>query len=1082
MRKVCYDANTAAAHIAYSMSEVSAIYPITPSSPMAESCDEWQTQGKLNIFDKQMKIVEMQSEAGAAGAVHGSLVAGALSTTFTASQGLLLMIPNMYKIAGELLPSVFHVAARALSTHALSIFGDHSDVMATRQTGFNMICSASVQESMDLALASHLVTLYSSIPVVHFFDGFRTSHEIQKIDEITLDEIKSVVPWDKIQEFKSRALDPNHPKQMGTAQNPDIYFQNREACNIYYEKAYEHILHAFSDVEKITGRHYSPYEFYGDKDAENVVVVMGSAGETLKDYVDYANSKGEKLGVVQVRVYRPFVASAFSNSIPNSAKRICVLDRTKESGSLYEPLALDAISAMGEQNRNIKVVAGRYGIGGKEFCYKHAKAVFDNLSCDKPKNHFAVGINDDVTNSSLTVDESFDISSNCYEMRFYGLGSDGTVSANKNSIKIIGENTNKFVQGYFEYDSKKSGSVTISHLRVSDTPIRQPFNTTSCDFVACHNYSFIGKFDMLKGLKQNATVLLNTVLDEQGLSENLPRDFVEKLKQTHSRLFVVDATKIADENKLRGKINIIMQTAFFKISNIIPFDEACEKIKDATRKTYGKKGEEVVNANLAAVDQTTALLKEINVKNLKGKEIVENANQDKYYNDFIRPIILKNGDDIPVSKFSPDGSVPTDTSKFEKRGVAENVPCWIKENCIQCGRCVMSCPHACLNAKIFNDADTNIESAPAFGVKDAKYRLQLSPLDCTGCGVCSAVCPAKNKALVMTPINEILEKEKKNLEIFEQIQQIDTIFNKYSTKGLQFHKGYFEFSGACAGCGETPYIRLATALFGDKMVIANATGCSSIYGGSAPTCPYSKDKNGKGPAWASSLFEDNAEFGLGMALAESSDKSIWIVGGDGWAYDIGYGGLDHVLNSGVNVNILVLDTEVYSNTGGQSSKATPRGATAKFASAGKKMAKKNLALIAMANANCYVSQVSLGADMEQTIKAFKEAQAFDGPSIIIAYAPCISHGINMSNSSLEMKNAVASGYWTTFRYNPTLPQPLVIDSPQPTLNFKDFLLSQNRFRALSKTNPDEFDKLLQECESDAKIRRKNIEKFLKTDE
>ena len=1081
MRKVCYDANTAAAHIAYSMSEVSAIYPITPSSPMAESCDEWQAQGKLNIFDKQMKIVEMQSEAGAAGAVHGSLVAGALSTTFTASQGLLLMIPNMYKIAGELLPAVFHVAARALSTHALSIFGDHSDVMATRQTGFNMICSSSVQESMDLALVSHLSSLYSSIPVVHFFDGFRTSHEIQKIDEITLDEIKSIVPWDKIDEFKTRALNPNNPKQMGTAQNPDIYFQNREACNKFYEKAYEHILHAFSDVEKITGRHYSPYEFYGDKNAEYVVVVMGSAGETLKDYIDYQNSNGQKLGIVQVRVYRPFVASAFCQSIPLSAKRICVLDRTKESGSLYEPLALDVISALNEQGRNIQVFAGRYGLGGKEFCYKHAKSVFDNLGQPHPKNHFTVGIIDDVTNSSLPLDHDFDISTNCYEMRFYGLGSDGTVSANKNSIKIIGENTNKFVQGYFEYDSKKSGSVTISHLRVCDTPIRSAFNTTSCDFVACHNYSFIGKFDMLKGLKQNATVLLNTVLDEKGLSENLPKDFVDKLKKTSSHLFVVDATKIADENKLRGKINIIMQTAFFKISNIIPFNKACDLIKAATRKTYGKKGEEVVASNLNAVDQTNALLHEINVSNLVGREIEQNSNQDGYYNDFIRPIILKNGDDIPVSKFCPDGSVPTDTAKFEKRGVAENIPQWIKENCIQCGRCVMSCPHACLAAKVFKE-DSDIESAPAFGVKDAKYRLQLSPLDCTGCGVCAAVCPAKNKALVMTETNKILEKEKNNLEKFEKIEQTDTIFNKFSTKGQQFHRGYFEFSGACAGCGETPYIRLATALFGDKMVIANATGCSSIYGGSAPTCPFSKDKNGKGPAWASSLFEDNAEFGLGMAMAEQNDKSIWIIGGDGWAYDIGYGGLDHVLNSGANVNILVLDSEVYSNTGGQASKSTPRGATAKFASAGKKMAKKNLALMAMANNNCYVAQVSLGADMEQTIKAFKEAEAFDGPSIIIAYSPCISHGIDMSSSSLEMKNAVQSGYWTTFRFNPTLENPLTIDSPAPTVDFREFLLSQNRFRSLLKTNPSEFNLLLGECEKDAKTRRKNIEKFLKNNE
>ncbi len=1082
MKKTCIDANTAASHIAYLFSEVSAIYPITPSSPMAEACDEWCSQNKRNIFDKTLKIVEMQSEAGAAGAVHGSLVGGALSTTFTSSQGLLLMIPNMYKIAGELLPTVFHVSARALSTHALSIFGDHSDVMATRATGFNMIASSSVQESMDMALASHLSTLYSSIPIVHFFDGFRTSHEIQKVDMIELDDVKPYVPWDKIKEFKDRALTPDHPKQIGTAQNPDIYFQNREACNIYYNNAISHIEKAFSDVEKITGRSYKPFEYYGDKNAEFVVVAMGSATQTLEDYVDFHNANQEtKIGLIKVRVFRPFSSEKFVQALPKSVRRICVLDRTKESGSLFEPLALDCIGALGEQGKSIRVIAGRYGLGGKDFCYSHCKAVYDNLISTSPKNHFTVGINDDVTKTSLYADPNFDIDTNAYEMKFYGLGSDGTVSANKNSIKIIGENTQNFVQGYFEYDSKKSGSVTISHLRTSSKPIKSAFNLTSADFVACHNYSFIGKFDMLKGLKKNGVVLLNTTLDEKELSENLPEDFVQTLKQKNAKLYTIDATKIADQNNLRGKINIIMQTAFFKITNLVEFNKACDLIKEATKKTYGKKGEDVVNANLRAVDQTNELLQEINVNSLVGKELTHDHIDMEYYKEVIRPIILKTGDDIPVSKFSADGSVPTNTAYLEKRGVSSSLPCWIKENCIQCGRCVMSCPHACLSSKIYKE-DAHLDSANAMGVAGAKYKLQLSPLDCTGCGVCSSVCPVKNKALQMVDASEILEKEKKNYEIFEKITPINNIFGKNTTKGLQFERGYFEFSGACAGCGETPYIRLMTQLFGDNMIIANATGCSSIYGGSAPTCPYSTDKDGRGPAWASSLFEDNAEFGLGIKLGADSiseGKSVWIVGGDGWAYDIGYGGLDHILLSGENVNVLVLDTEVYSNTGGQSSKSTPRGATAKFAIAGKKSAKKNLPLIAMANSSCYVAQVSLGANMEQTIKAFKEAKAFDGPSIIIAYAPCINHGINMSDSSLSMKQAVESGYWTTFRFNPTATPALVIDSPAPTKDFREFLLTQNRYRSLLKTNPQEFENLLQECAQDALKRRENIEKFLK---
>ena len=1138
MKKVCFDGNSAAAHIAYLMSEVSAIYPITPSSTMAEVCDEWQAQGKKNIFDKKLDIVEMQSEAGAAGAVHGSLVGGALSTTFTASQGLLLMIPNMYKIAGELLPCVFHVAARALSTHALSIFGDHSDVMACRATGFAMLCSSSVQESMDFALASHLATLNSSIPFLHFFDGFRTSHEIQKIDMIELEDVKKVCPWDKIEQFKSRRLNPQNPTQMGTAQNPDIYFQNREACNSYHNSVYSHVVNAFKDVEKITGRSYAPFEYVGSKTAKRVVVLMGSASETMEDYVNFSLSQGEEIGVLKVRLYRPFNSKAFCDAIPNTCEKICVLDRTKESGSLYEPLALDVISALNENGKNIKVVAGRYGLGGKEFSYSHAKAVFDNLTFENPKNHFTVGIDDDVTNTSLEVNP-FDINSNCYEMKFYGLGSDGTVSANKNSIKIIGENTQKFIQGYFEYDSKKSGSLTISHLRVSDHPIKKTFTLTSANFVACHNFSYVGKFDMLSGLKEKGTVLLNTTLSKNELSDFLPTDFVDTLKKKNAKLYIIDATKVANLCDLGNKINIVMQTAFFKITNIIDYKKARDLIKDAVRKTYGKKGEKIVNSNISAVDKTDELLEEVDISTLVGHEPQTQTCENKYYENFIRPIETKQGDSLKVSAFSPSGTVPTNTSRFEKRGVAENLPNWIPQNCIQCGQCVLSCPHACLKSKIFEGEE--LDAPNALGVPGKKFKLQLSPLDCTGCGVCASVCPVKNKALEMVRAKEILEKEKKNLEIFESLTPCANKFGSNTPKGLQFEESYFEFSGACAGCGETPYIKLATNLFGDRMIIANATGCSSIYGGSAPTCPYSQNKLGHGPSWASSLFEDNAEFGMGISIAQKSlkanaleqvnefiasnthpelnqelqslttlatptsveeiksklkslpktqlidnlinnidnliTKSVWIVGGDGWAYDIGYGGLDHILNSKENVNILVLDTEVYSNTGGQSSKSTPRGATAKFASLGKNTAKKDLGMIAMTHSNCYVAQVSLGADMLQTIKAFKEAESFDGPSLIIAYAPCINHGVNMKNSSLLMKQAVQSGYWQTYRFNPTKEQPLSVDSPAPSLDYKEFLLCQTRFKALSKTNPEQFEELLEESKNDALKRRERLLKL-----
>ena len=1153
-KKICVDGNTAAASMAYKCSEIACIYPITPSSNMAESCDEWASNNKLNIFGNPLKVVEMQSEAGAAGAVHGSLATGSLTTTFTASQGLLLMIPNMYKIAGELLPAVFHVSARAIASHALSIFGDHSDVMACRQTGFNMLCSNNVQEAQDFALISHISALKASLPFLHFFDGFRTSHEINKIEEINDDIIKEMFPYEKLEEFRKNAHNPSHPKQTGTAENPDIFFQNREACNTYYDKVYDIVKDTMIELENKTGRHYRPFEYYGNKNAKKLIVIMGSGADVVEEMLDNTDLEKNEFGLIKVRLYRPFNAKAFCELIPNSVDTITVLDRTKEPGSLGEPLYLDVVSAINENiERKIKVLAGRYGLGSKNFTPSDVYTIYQNM-LNKNKNHFTVGINDDVTNLSLKpLNFNYD-SNDIFECKFYGLGSDGTVSANKNSIKIIGENTDLFVQGYFEYDSKKSGSLTVSHLRTSSKKLKCPFFVNKFNFVAIHNYGFINRYDVLDGLKNNGTVLINTSLTEDELATYLPDNFKKHLKETNCKLYIIPAQKIANEVGLKNKINVIMQSCFFKITNIISYNDAEKYMKEFATKSYSKKGDAVVNANMLAIESATKDLIEVNVdKIVNTKTLLEEKfeSSDNYYKSIIKPINEKLGDYLPVSSFSASGTFPTDTAKFEKRGIGLSIPCWKSENCIQCGLCTLVCPHAAIRSKLIDSKDAeNLESSftlsNAYGANDKKFRIQVSPLDCTGCGSCANVCPARNKALVMTDDKSVLKQEEKNYEISEKLNNVQNPFNINTIKGIQFEKPYFEFNGACAGCGETPYIKLITQLFGKNMIIANATGCSSIYSGSAPTCPYSKDSNGCGPSWANSLFEDNAEFGYGMKLSIKTrqenfyrylqdnlnefnenykakvtniinkkdnvldseidefkletlnlfnetknsiyeniinnfdllgKKSIWIIGGDGWAYDIGYGGLDHVLASGENVNILVLDTEVYSNTGGQSSKSTPLGSIVKFASYGKRTPKKDLGQIAMTYKNVYVASVAMGADPNQLIKAVTEAEKYNGVSLIIAYSPCINHGFDLSNAQNEMKKAVQSGYWSLYRYNPNDTNPLHIDSIDPTMSYEEFLKGESRYSALTKKNPDLAKKLFEESKNNALERIQTLKKL-----
>ena len=1144
----CLDGNSACAEMAYYLSELSAIYPITPSSTMAELVDEWSQSDRKNIFNQNIIVREMQSEAGVSGALHGAVQTGSLATTFTASQGLLLMIPNMYKIAGECLPCVFHVSARAVASHALSIFGDHSDVMAVRSTGFIMISSSSVQECYDMALASHIITLKASLPVLHFFDGFRTSHEIQKICTISEENIKQIYPFEKLQDFKNRAMTPQNPVLKGSTQNPDVFFQNRERANILYKNTLKIVEETFLDIQKISKRNYKPYEYYGAQDAEFVVVLMGSAYQTVQETVDILNKMNKKVGVINVRLFRPFFSSAFCNVISTTTKKLCVLDRTKESGSVGEPLYLDVSTAVKENNLNVEVLCGRYGIGGKEFDINHATAVFLNMIQSPNKNHFTVGINDDVTNTSLQIVSQDFKDDDCIELKFYGLGSDGTVSATKNSIKIIGEDTNKYVQGYFEYDSKKSGSLTTSHIRISDKPIRKEFRTNYHDLIAIHNFTFIAKYNLIKTLKQDGIVLLNTNLNQNNIESFLPKEFVEILKSKNAQLYVIDAYKIAEEVGLGRKINLIMQTAFFKLLKAIPFEKSLEQIKQLAIKTYSKKGDQIVAKNIDAINKSINQLQKINYSSFSNflKEEINTDLNYKFFDDVILPIEKMNGDELPVSKFQTDGSMPTNTSKYLKRGISLNLPKWIKENCIQCGFCSLSCPHSAIRSLLFKN-DGNIkeefESLDATGMKGYKFKIQLSPLDCTGCGVCTNVCPAINKALKMVENEEIIEREEENFNYSQTLNLEPSIFNKYTAKGLQFFQPYFEYNSACAGCGETPYIKILTQLFGDKMIIANATGCSSIYGGSYPVCPYTKDKNGHGPAWSNSLFEDNAEYGYGMAISQNQSKrtlnnlikeilptsnqrlndlltkwqnnlncsyeeqeeivehleklnslkakeiclfkdsfvtkSIWIIGGDGWAYDIGYGGLDHILSSNENVNVMVLDSEVYSNTGGQSSKSTPKASIVKFNANGKTTKKKDLGAICMANKNCYVASVSLGADINQTIKALKEAEEFNGPSIVICYAPCINHGFDMSKSNEHMKLCVESGYWNLYRYNPKLNNPLSLDSKEPTKSYEDFLMTETRYSSLLKKDKHRAMELFEQSKKDAEERRQNLLNIIK---
>lgn len=1156
------DGNTAAAYIAYALSDVAAIYPITPSSPMAEVCDDWAAYGKKNIFGQIMKISTMQSEAGAAGAVHGSLVTGALTTTFTASQGLLLMIPNMYKIAGELLPAVFHVSARALSTHALSIFGDHSDVMGARQTGFAMLASASVQEVIDLALVSHLSTLKARIPFMHFFDGFRTSNEVQKVELIGYDEIEKIVDREAIAAFRRRALSPERPHQRGTAQNPDIYFQGREASNPYYLAAPEIVEQVMKQVYQLTGRSYGLFDYAGAPDAEAVIICMGSACDTVEETVNYLQRQGEKVGLVKVRLFRPFSADHFMAALPSSCKRIAVLDRTKEPGATGEPLYQDICTALMEQQRHLTVIGGRYGLGSKEFSPPMVQAVFDNLNAEQPKNHFTVGITDDVSHTSLAVKEAVDTCpAGVFRSKFYGLGSDGTVGANKNSIIIIGNNTELYAQGYFVYDSKKSGGITVSHLRFGPERIQSPYLIDQADFVACHNPSYITRYDLLEGIKEGGVFLLNSSWSAAEMDHRLPAGTKRTIARKKLRFYNIDAFKIAEELGLGSRINVIMQSAFFKVTGVIDTDLAFKEIEKMIHKSYGKKGAKTVEKNVAAIEKGAEALEEIRYS-AKWAEATTGASftpeeAPRAVREVIYPIIELKGDDLPVSAFNADGTVITGTTRYEKRGIAVQVPVWIPEHCIQCNQCSFVCPHAAIRpylARPENMADApqnfTVKEAGGKDVSGLLYRIQVSPLDCTGCGNCVDICPAKQPPLVMKPLDEAVEEEDANFRFAEKLPELELEIAPHTVRGSQFRKPLFEYSGACAGCGETPYIKVVTQLFGERMLIANATGCSSIYGGNAPTVPYTINGKGRGPAWASSLFEDNAEFGYGYFLAvtqlrnklsalvedalqtedlprslqrafqrwlevkgegepslaaadqvanllteaitkasgktkalleqiqEAADllpkRSIWIIGGDGWAYDIGFGGLDHVISTQADVNLLVLDTEVYSNTGGQSSKSTPTAAIAKFAAAGKETRKKDLGMMAMTYGTAYVASVSMGANKNQFLKALMEAESYSGPSLILAYSPCIAHGINMGLSQREGKLAVESGYWPLYRFNPLLAaegkNPFILDSKEPTEEVRSFLMNEVRFRALLNEFPDRAEELYKQAEQDAKER------------
>ena len=1166
MRKLkTMDGNTAAAHVAYAFSEVAAIYPITPSSPMAESMDEWVSQDRKNIFGEKVKIVEMESEGGAAGAVHGSITAGSYTSTFTASQGLLLMIPNMYKLAGEQTPTVFHVAARALATHALSIFGDHSDVMGCRQTGFAMLCSNSVQQVMDLAAVAHLSTIAGKLPMIHFFDGFRTSHENQKIEMWDYEDLKEMVDWDAVRRFKQESLNPMNPHSRGSAEQPETFFQHREACNTAYLETADIVNSYMEKVNEKIGTDYKPFNYYGAPDAEEIIVAMGFVCEAAEELIDHLNKQGKKVGIIEVHLYRPFSQKYLLNVIPKTVKKIAVLDRTKEPGGMGEPLYLDIVAALrGTEFEKCTICGGRYGLGSKDTQPGDILAVYQNLWSDSPKKEFTISINDDVTGLSLPVTENPDVApEGTKACKFWGLGADGTVGANKNSVKIIGDHTDQKVQAYFQYDSKKSGGVTISHLRFGDKPIKSTYYVKQADFVACHNSAYLTKYEMVQDVKPGGYFLLNCTWNDEELEEHLPAAVKRYIAQNNIQFYTCDAVSIAKEIGLGARrTNTVLQAAFFKLANIIPIEDAVKYMKDAIQKTYGKKGENIVKMNQAAVDAGVENVHKVEVPE-SWKDAVEteapkklvgrNEEQTAYLNEVLVPTNTLTGDAVPVSTFlaTANGKIPAGTAAFEKRGVAADVPKWNLKNCMQCNWCSYVCPHGVIRPFVLTDEEVEAGSVTDTlamkGTKDKKFTIAISTLDCTGCGSCAQVCPARNKALEMIPAEDtyVKEQQERFSYLFDHIDEKETPFKADTVKGSQFRQPLMEFSGACPGCGESPYAKLVTQLFGDRMFIANATGCSSIWGCSAPATPYTANKEGRGPAWANSLFEDNAEFGLGMAIsvkarrnemksaverlvdtigvparawlatmddAEHAEKtgkallekceeiaatnkdaayvvenknmlikpSMWIFGGDGWAYDIGYGGLDHVLASGENVNVMVFDTEVYSNTGGQSSKSTPIGAVAKFASSGKAVKKKDLAQIAMAYGYVYVAQVAMGANPEQTLRAIREAEAYDGPSLIIAYAPCINHGVKagMNKAMLEMKNAVRSGYWNLLRYNPALEaegkNPLSIDSAAPTESYRDFIMGEVRYNSLKLKFPERAEQLFEKAEEAANERYETL--------
>ena len=1171
------DGNSAVAHVSYAFTDVAAIYPITPSSVMADLTDKFSAQGAKNLFGRQVQVTEMQSEGGASGAVHGSLAAGALTTTYTASQGLLLMIPNMYKMAGELLPGVIHVSARALTSHALSIFGDHSDIYACRQTGYAMLCSNNPQECMDLAAVAHLAAIEGRVPFLHFFDGFRTSHEIQKIEEWDYADLADMLNWDAVEAFRRRALNPEHPVTRGTAQNDDIFFQAREACNKYYDAVPEVVVKYMDKVNAKIGTDYKPFNYYGAEDAEHVIVAMGSVCDCTEEVVDYLNAAGEKVGLLKVHLYRPFVADYMLRELPKTVKTISVLDRTKEPGSIGEPLYLDVLAAInGSDFAGVKVYTGRYGLGSKDTTPGDIIAVYRNAESETPKRRFTIGIVDDVTNLSLPIVENPDTTpKGTHSCKFWGLGADGTVGANKNSIKIIGDNTDMYAQGYFAYDSKKSGGLTVSHLRFGKTPIKSTYYISKADFVACHNPSYVDKYDIVDDLKEGGSFLLNCPWDTEELSERLPGKMKKILAERHINFYTIDGIKIGKEIGLGGRINTVLQSAFFKIADIIPADKAKELMKAAAKKSYMKKGQAIVDMNYAAIDRGMEDLKKVEIP-ADWANAVDNSVADKaegngalveYVNEILKPVNAYKGNKLPVSTFMDhvDGTAPNGSAAYEKRGIAVDVPEWNPENCIQCNRCAIVCPHAvirpvAMTADELAKAPEGTKSLPMMGLKDLNFVMTVSTLDCTGCGACAQVCPGKKgaKALTMQPIDSQRPKQ----AVFdyaltlEDKPEVHEKFKFTTVKGSQFKQPLLEFSGACAGCGETPYAKLVTQLFGDRMFIANATGCSSIWGASAPATPYTKNKKGYGPAWQNSLFEDNAEFGLGMALGqkairnrlieyvegiqkdtdsadlktacqnyldtvtdstssrpatdaliaelekntedakvgelvkktlvdkdELAKKSMWIFGGDGWAYDIGYGGLDHVIASGENVNILVFDTEVYSNTGGQASKATPVGSVAQFAAAGKAVKKKDLAAIAMSYGYVYVAQCAMGADNNQVLKAMVEAESYNGPSLVICYAPCINHGIKggMGIAQLEEKKAVEAGYWNIFRYDPRLADegknPFMLDGKAPSASYRDFIMGEVRYNSLTRSFPERAEKLFEKAEKVAADKYAHLEKL-----